>query len=80
MDVNFAKRTTNCLTVWITTPQYSQVHVTNISNACMGFVLTIHLLFTDYIGCVLHVGDVRAAGNATQMKVVWRDVMLRNLE
>lgn len=38
------------------------------------------VILTDYIGCVMDVGDVRDAGNATRDKTVWRDIMLRDLE
>ena len=42
--------------------------------------LIAHLLIADYIGCVLYVGDVQEPNNPSQKPVVWRDIMLKNLE
>lgn len=37
-------------------------------------------ILTDYIGRVQYVCGMRQIGNATQKMVVWRDIILRNLE
>ena len=42
--------------------------------------LTGHFPFTDYIGCVMDVGDVRDVGNEIREKTAWRDIMLRDVE